>query len=102
MAIYKDVEPLEVFAWKSENEDFDKGVKFAFEKLDTLPTADVVEVKHGKWISLSEPRFVDGIKQVHVECSNCKIHRYIPAVEQHGYYYCPNCGAIMDGGNKNE
>ena len=58
MAIYKDVEPLEVFVWKSENEDFDKGVKFALEKLDTLPTADVVEVTrckdcdvpHNKWL----------------------------------------------------
>ena len=42
MAIYKDVEPLEVFAYNSESEEFDEGVKFALEKLDELPTADVV------------------------------------------------------------
>lgn len=58
-------------------------------------------VKHGEWIRLSEPCIVDGIKQIHVECSNCKIQRYIPAVEQHGYYFCNNCGARMDGGNSN-
>jgi hypothetical protein len=44
MAIYKDVEPLEVFAYNGESEEFDEGVKFALEKLDELPEADVVEV----------------------------------------------------------
>ena len=42
--------------------------------IDDLPTADVVEVKHGYWIRLSEP----------------------PA-KQHGYYHCPICGAKIDG-----
>ena len=49
MALYKDIEPLEVVAYKGESEDFDRGVTFILEQLDTLPTADVVEVKHGEW-----------------------------------------------------
>ena len=44
MAIYKNVEPLEVISYKSVNEDFDKGVKYVLEKLDALPTADALEV----------------------------------------------------------
>lgn len=44
MAIYKDVEPLEVMSYKCVNEDFDNGVKYVLEKLDALPTADAVEV----------------------------------------------------------
>lgn len=90
MAIYKDVEPLEVFAWKSENEDFDKGVKFALEKLDTLPTADVQEVKHGEWkqVSGKYPRYV---------CTSCN-HLY----NNKEYKYCPFCGAKMDGGNNGQ
>ena len=57
MAIYKDVEPLEIVTYQGENEDFDRGVKFILEKLDALPTADVEEVvrckdcdvPHNKW-----------------------------------------------------
>ncbi len=44
MAIYKDVEPLEIVIYQGGNEDFDRGAKFILEKLDALPTADVVEV----------------------------------------------------------
>lgn len=45
MAIYKDVEPLELVLYESDNEEFDKGVLFILEKLDALPTADVVEIE---------------------------------------------------------
>lgn len=96
MAIYKDVEPLEVFAWKSENEDFDKGVKFAFEKLDTLPAADVKEVQHGEWIKK------DGI----YVCSECDFTCPYDVVGDNIEYweclYCRNCGAKMDGGKRND
>lgn len=44
MAIYKDVESLCVVTYQGENEDFDRGVKFILEKLDALPTVDIVEV----------------------------------------------------------
>ncbi len=44
MAIYKDVEPLEVVMYKSKGKEFDEGVNFILEKLDALPIADVVPV----------------------------------------------------------
>lgn len=44
MARYKDIELLDVVTWEGDNEDFDKGVNFVLEKIDSLPTADVVEI----------------------------------------------------------
>lgn len=52
MAIYKNVESLEVVAYKGESEEFDRGVVFILEKLDALPEADVVlknEVFNDLW-----------------------------------------------------
>lgn len=64
------------------------------EDLYNLPTADVVEVKHGEW------------KHECLECSVCK--RNISEIYDADSYmsygieddlrYCPYCGAKMDGG----
>ena len=63
--------------------------------LDHLPTADVAEVKHGKWIMTvyttvsPRGRYITNKK---FSCSECK--------RDNGRYtmpYCPNCGAKMDG-----
>lgn len=53
------------------------------EKIDSLPAADVVEVRHGRWIHLSKGD----------SCSECGYHtgRY-----ESGKNYCPNCGSRMD------
>ncbi len=51
--------------------------------IDNIPTADVVEVKHGKW---------EGC-----ECSLCGHF----ATYANDYNYCPNCGAKMDGKDTN-
>ena len=107
MAIYKDVEPLEVVAYKGGNKDFDNGVQFILEKLDALPTADVVEVKHGEWELKSEiHHFFDDVdEEFYVECSLCKRTFYVPfeleeekmlEYARKNYPYC-NCGAKMDG-----
>ena len=50
------------------------------------PTADVVEVKHGKWVCLEA-------EIGYFACSECD-HRILRAECN----YCPNCGAKMDGG----
>jgi hypothetical protein len=49
--------------------------------IDETPTADVVEVKHGRWIS----------HEGYEECDLC----HTKSVYAHNY--CPNCGAKMDG-----
>ena len=51
-----------------------------------------------EWIIIDpNPQFVEGCKQIVVDCSNCTIRRTIPAANYHGYNYCPNCGAKTKG-----
>lgn len=52
--------------------------------LDTLPLADVVEVRHGRWIPIANPTWW-GL----YECSECSSTSSID------YEWCPNCGAKM-------
>ena len=58
--------------------------------IDYMPTADVVEVRHGEWKQASEkyPRYV---------CTSCN-HLF----NNKNYNYCPNCGAKMDGKRKED
>lgn len=57
-----------------------------------IPAADVVPVKHGKWIEYQIPHYF--------KCSECKCTvPYVKAVLIDGkrkYNYCPACGAKMD------
>ena len=70
------------------------GAEGAFNELDYVPAADVVEVRHGCWIVMDNRLHLD------VKCSVCKSSFY---VYKQGQYrieqsnYCPNCGAKMDG-----
>lgn len=57
------------------------------EVIRSLPPADVVEVRHGRWLESD-----NGPMQ---KCSVCG------ATGWDEFYYCPNCGAKMDGGQKN-
>ena len=50
----------------------------------SIPAADVVEVKHGKWVSHDF--------EVTFSCSKCDF-----TTDFHLSKYCPNCGARMDG-----
>ena len=64
----------------------------AYEQLQRVPAADVVPVRHGKWIKVD-----DGI-YYHMECSLCHErplrNRWVDDNELSPY--CPNCGARMD------
>lgn len=74
--------------FKQEDEDI---VEFLFA---SEPSADVVEVKHGKW------EVTEHNAHLNVVCSNCNEDFY---VYKKGQYridrsnYCPKCGARMDG-----
>lgn len=63
------------------------------ENILSIPAADVVKVRHGKWI------FGQTMGHSWMKCSEC-------CVSQDGqtatFTYCPNCGAKMDGGIKND
>ena len=65
---------------------------YASNFINYLPTADVAEVKHGKWV---EPHWRNS-----VSCANCSIcgaeaYHYDFHGVQKTYRYCPNCGAKM-------
>lgn len=77
--------------------------KFAFESFNALinslilkqPTADVQEVKHGKWID----ERLDKFRKWKSTCSVCGwygVSNYDSYVDIYDFEYCPNCGAKMD------
>ena len=67
------------------------------EFIKQVPTADVVEVKHGEW---SNTDWSDVAINGYMVCTQCNV--MIPKCEYNRYClsylrYCPNCGAKMDG-----
>ena len=59
--------------------------------LEDTPTADVVEVKHGKW-------------DINKNCSVCGVYKFegldADVWADWDIDYCPHCGSKMDGGKK--
>jgi hypothetical protein len=62
-----------------------------FEIISEIPAADVAPVVHGEWLLRHE-----GYGH-YWECSVCHTNPCIYVTEH--TKFCPNCGAIMDGGN---
>ena len=58
------------------------------EALDRTPTADVVEVVHGKWVPTRKDSDISF-------CSNCESY-WIIRDDAYDYLYCPKCGAKME------
>lgn len=61
------------------------------ERIAAIPSADVVEVRHGRWETIYKHSEIATL----VKCSECGHERYIQTGEE--VNYCPNCGARMDG-----
>ena len=69
-------------------------------EIRNAPAADVVEVKHGEW---KKTDWAGVSVKGYMACSQCNV--MIPTCNGTRYclnhlYYCPNCGAKMDGENK--
>ena len=72
----------------SYQEGFDHGLDKAQRVILNAPAANVAEVRHGRW----EKR---GSKW---QCTGCKVLMSVDGTPQENLlYYCPNCGAKMDG-----
>ena len=65
--------------------------KIARHCVDGKPTADVVEVRHGRWEMVPYNGVYD------IRCSSCG---YCPGIRFYSSNYCPNCGARMDKENE--
>lgn len=63
--------------------------------LYTVPTTDVQEVRHGKWVERVKIRKDEEVRLVHWQCSLCECFLGTNTAN-----YCPNCGARMDGDEK--
>ena len=69
------------------NGDYKEALKMLLEKVEKIPSADVVERKTGKWEC-----YDDGIKYWWM-CSEC--HHDAWYDEEDLTNFCPNCGADM-------
>lgn len=76
-----------------ENKGYAEGWNSAIEIIENAPAADVVEVKHGKWIER------ENNYDTYYDCSVCsESFVFIDGDPiDNLYQYCPNCGAKMDG-----
>lgn len=63
--------------------------------LDSLDAADVVPVRHGRWVHDHYEKCTEQFEIV--KCSNCGIKMYAIALSVKDANYCRNCGAKMDG-----
>ena len=63
----------------------------AMDVIKRVPAADVAEVEHGRWVDNGIP------DSVLCGCSVCGF-----TCGASSFFYCPNCGAMMDGGAKND
>ena len=105
MTKYIDAEKLEKDGWwasRSYQQDAKTNV-YETKKITDFPIADVVEVKHGEWIKMSD---ADGD---YWACSECgedlpRVSHFDPqfdlfprleSIEKTNF--CPNCGAKLDG-----
>ena len=70
--------------------DFERGMVSQMscdkEKIKALPSADVAQVVHGRWIKYT------GMGKVQWMCSECSAEEKNPKVAN----YCYHCGAKMD------
>lgn len=65
--------------------DYDGCIKFC----QSIPAADVAEVRHGRWI-VEHGVLSDGIYGDMGKCSVCGVR-----LRDYEWGYCPNCGASM-------
>lgn len=83
------------------NGEYHAGV-FAYDIMDwidELPAADVAPIKRGKWVKTKEYYTVGcDFLRVAWECSCCGIEvvNTEPICRIDDWYYCPNCGAMME------
>lgn len=104
-AKYIDVKELSIILDVMRNPDsefvtddyidgFSDGISAAIKELEAFPAADVVPVRHGRWVGYETKSYKNsenGIAKKYYRCSSCRCFNAIRS------NYCPKCGAKMDG-----
>ena len=70
-------------------------VKAIAAHIESIPAADVVDVRHGEWV-VSRTDFGWNCSEFPTHCKCTLCGREVPYQDRDNY--CPNCGAKMDGG----
>ena len=102
MARYIDIEAVGIGKAKRELflvPEYADGWNNAIDIFEKAPTADVVEVKHGKWIQdWKLERLVDDYDETpYVKCSLCGYEVWgLDKERDTTPNYCEDCGAKMD------
>jgi rubrerythrin len=103
MSRYIDADKLKEECYKFANDVSRSAMAFVQGQINAAPTADVVEVRHGRWIKQKQDtevmqKFHDmglgqgmSVNSIYWTCSLCG-NWGTPH-----YKYCPNCGSKMDG-----
>ena len=74
----------EIYHWAGYESRYDEFV--SCEDIRNIPAADVVEVRHGRWVVYGDGVF----------CSNCGTALKKGKIEPIGFHFCPNYGARMN------
>ena len=90
-ALLNEIEEKRPLNWTDTEAEITEQLDYdTFENLvKSQPTADVQEVRHGKWLPTRHPD--------QKRCSVCDVISFIalyPCIYKADY--CPNCGAIID------
>lgn len=65
------------------------------QEINSIPAADVAPVVHGRWEYI--PQTLNTLSQL--RCPFCGWWSLDPSIDG-AYNYCPDCGAKMDGGDR--
>ena len=89
MARYIDADALITKGWRLERHA-PNGMVISEMSIADVPTADVAEVRHGRWIINDEDYWT--------KCSVCEFEYFDEQEDIYNTYrYCPHCGARMGG-----
>lgn len=83
--------PHECFDVYEDGEKYCRGIVFSISDV-RLPAVDVAPVKHGYWIKIGNYAF---------KCTSCGKTYWESKDYAARAHFCLNCGACMDGGDKN-
>ena len=91
-ALLQDIVATVVFSTKTGERNLEiEGARKVIGRIQAMPTADVQEVRHGKWLYEDSD-----IGWTDYKCSACGNIISTVAQDEDLYSFCPYCGAKMD------